>query len=158
MLLDNAFRARYRVLQVFCGDLTRPEIRFDVYDHYGTPPFAQFETVLLFVSRDSGRFVQQKYQFAPVFETTDGSWAGCGDPYWFEPKVHRRQFQAKPVAFKRPPEFSVKQLSENEIRDRYPPAFFTRRNDVVVCRAGATVAEIFWIKRNGVLKARGLFR
>src|SRR5689334_5817576 len=63
ILLDNAFRARYRVLQVLCGELRSPEIEFDVYDHYGAPPFAVFETVLLFVSRDSGRFVQQKYQF-----------------------------------------------------------------------------------------------
>lgn len=157
-LLDHAFRARYHVLQVFCGALTSPQIEFEAYDHYGTPAFAQFETVVLFVSREDGQFVQQKYQYANVYETVDGSWAGCGDPYQFEPKVHRGRIRAKPVKFKRPVVFSVAGLSEKEIRRRYSPQFFTQRGDSVICTAGATLAEIFAVKRNGVLKARELFR
>ena len=157
-LMDNAFRARYQVLQVFCGELRSPQIEFEAYDHYGTPTFAEFETVVLFVSREDGRFVHQKYLYANVYETTDGSWAGCGDPYQFESDVHRGRIQAKPVQFKRPVTFSVVGLSEKEIRARYSPKFFTRRGDSVICKAGATLAEIFAVNRNGVLKARELFR
>ena len=158
VLLDDAFRARYRVLRVFCGELTSPEIEFEAYDHYGTPAFADFETVLLFVSREGRRFVHQKYQFANVYETTDGSWAGCGDPYQYEPDVHRGRVEAKPRHFKRPVTFSVAGRSEREIRARYPSKFFVRRGKTAICKAGASLEEIFAVKRNGVLKARGLFR
>ena len=65
-LLDQKFVARYEVLQVICGAFASPRIEFDVYDHYGTPAFAAFETVLLYVSQQNGRMVQEKYVYQPV--------------------------------------------------------------------------------------------
>ena len=158
VLLDNAFRARYRVLQYVCGNLPAQEIEFEAYDHYGSPAFAEFDTVLLFVSWADGRLVHQKYQYVDVYETSDGSWAGCGDPYRLEPEVHRGAIRAKPMAFKRPVSFSVRDLNQAEIRRRYPPEFFERTGDTVTCRAGTPLADLYAIKRNGVLKARGIFQ
>lgn len=156
--LDLAFRARYQVLHVLCGDLQTREVEFEVYDHYGTPRFAQFETVLLFLSRADGQFYHQKYQYSDVYETTDGSWAGCGDPYKLEPEVHRGSIRAIPITHKHPVTFSVRGLSEEEIRRRYPADFFQRQDSTVVCRAGARLSDLFAVKRAGVLKARGLFQ
>jgi hypothetical protein len=47
LLLDSHFVARYRVLEIVYGNSPGPEVTFDVYDHYGTPAFAKFETALL---------------------------------------------------------------------------------------------------------------
>ena len=158
VLMDLAFRARYQVVQLLCGDLKTPEVEFEVYDHYGTPRFAEFETVLLFLSREDGQLYHQKYQYSDVYETAEGSWAGCGDPYKLEPEVHRASIRAKPMTYKHPVTFSVQGLSEDEIRKYYPLDFFERQEGVVVCRAGAPLADLFEVKRAGVLKARGLFR
>jgi hypothetical protein len=155
---DYAFRARYQVLQVFCGDLQTPEVEFEAYDHYGTPAFATFETVLLFLSRANGRFFHQKYQYSDVYESADGSWAGCGDPYKLEPEVHRGAIHAQPITYKHPVTFSVRGLTEEEIRRWYPPDFFQRQDSAVMCRAGSPLLDLFAVKRAGVLKARGLFR
>ena len=158
VLLDNVFRARYRVLEVLCGQLPAREVEFDAYDHYGTPAFADVENVLLFLSREGGRLVHQKYQYVPVYQTADGAWAGCGDPYQFEPDVHRGSIRAKPRRYKQPVTFSIRGLSKRQIQERYPAAFFERRGDIVTCRAGASIQELFRVKRNGVLKAREIFR
>lgn len=158
ILLDNKFHARYRVLEVLCGDLDSGEVAFDVYDHYGSPAFAAFETVLLFLSRDGDRFFHQKYQYRDVYLTVDGSWAGCGDPYALDAGVQRRSARAQSLTFKDSVSFSVHGLSEREVQQRFPATFFDRRGDRVVCRAGVTLGTIFAIKRDGVLKARGLFR
>ena len=156
--LDLAFRARYQVLHVLCGDLQTTQVEFEAHDHYGTPRFTQFETVLLFLSRADGRLYHQKYQYSDVYETTDGSWAGCGDPYKLEPEVHRGTIRASPITFRRPVTFSVRGLSEEEIRRRYPPNFFQRQDSIVICHAGPSLLDLFAVKRAGVLKARGLFR
>lgn len=155
--MDYKFRATYEVFDLVCGDYASPQIKFDIYDHYGTPEFAQFETVLLYVSRYDGRLVHQKYAYDAVYETTDGSWAGCGDPYKNDPEVHRGSIRAEPIDYEREVSFSVSGLSEAEIQKRYPSEYFRRKGDVVICEAGARVADLFAIKREGVLKARGLF-
>ena len=156
--MDYAFRARYRVLDVVCGDVPTPEVEFEAYDHYGTPAFSQFETVLLFLLRADGRLFHEKYQYSDVYETADGSWAGCGDPYKLEPDMHRGAIRPRPVTFKRLVTFSIRELSEQDIRKWYPADLFQRQDSVVVCRAGASLSDLFAVKRAGVLKARGLFR
>lgn len=156
--MDYQFRATYEVLDLVCGRYDSEQIRFDVYDHYGEPYFAQFETVLLFVSRYDGRLVHQKYQFSDVYRTADGSWAGCGDPYKYEPEVHRGPIRARPMRYESDVTFSVSGLSEAEIRERYPSDYFSRRGDIVICQAGATLTDLFAVKRDGVLRARGLFK
>jgi hypothetical protein len=156
--MDYAFRARYRVLEVLCGDVPTPEVEFEAYDHYGTPAFSRFETVLLFLSHADGRLFHEKYQYSDVYETSNGSWAGCGDPYKLEPEMHRGAIRAKPVTFKHPVTFSIRGLTEEQIRKWYPQDFFQRQDSVVVCRAGAPLSDLFAVKRAGVLKARGLFR
>src|ERR1700674_563930 len=77
--LDGKFEARFRILQRVFGRYDEPEITFTVYDHYGEPGFAKYDTVLMFVSRFEGKFYHEKYQFFPVYPTADGRWAGCGD-------------------------------------------------------------------------------
>ena len=156
-LLDQKFVATYKVLQVLCGSSSSPQIEFDVYDHYGTPAFAAFDTVLLYVSEQGGHLVHEKYLYDPVYRTEDGSWAGCGDPYAGISWAPSEEVHAVPVRFKHEVTFSVASMTEEQIRERYPPQFFTRRGERVVCTAGAGIADLFRAKRSSVLTARGLF-
>lgn len=157
LLVDAKFMVTYDVLHVLCGPSPLSRIEFEVYDHYGTPAFAEFETVLLYVSRDDGRWLHLKYLYNPVYEVEDGTWAGCGDPYAHEPEVDRGTLRTTPARFKNEVSFSVLNLTDEQIGEQYPREYFTRRGDLAICTAGASINDLFAIKRSGVLRARGLF-
>jgi hypothetical protein len=154
---DEKYIAQYEVLRVLCGVHPSDQIAFEVYDHYGVPAFAEFETVLLYVSRYNGRLVHQKYLYNPVYETTSGGWAGCGDPYALD-DVHRGHIRAVPVSFQSEVSFPVTNLTESEVSERYPSAYFASRGERVVCTAGAPIDSLFAIKRDGYLRAREIFK
>ena len=134
--LDLKFEAHYQVLQLVFGQYERPQITFTVYDHYGSPAFARYETALMFVSRHEGKLYHEKYEFIPVYPTADGRWAGCGDPYRFEPPVHRGELKPAPIKFAN--------IVKHEKTGKR-------------CTHGNYVEELFLVKKNGVLKARGWF-
>ena len=154
---DAHYIAEYQILRVLCGTHPSEGISFEVYDHYGVPAFAAFETVLLYVSRYQGRLVHEKYMYNPVYETEDGDWAGCGDPYALD-DVHRGEVPALAVRFKGEVSFPTRELSEAEVNKRYPSAYFQRRGDRVYCTAGAPIESLFAIKRDGFLRAREVFK
>src|SRR6478752_4615688 len=77
ILMDAAFRAKYRVLNIVGGTYNKDTIEFEAYDHYGTPDFSNYPQVLLFVVRSGDKFFHLKYQFFPVYPTSSGTWASC---------------------------------------------------------------------------------
>jgi hypothetical protein len=156
-ILDEKYLGEYEVLRVLCGVHPSDHIEFEVYDHYGVPAFAEFATVLLYVSRYNGRLVHEKYLYNPVYETKDGGWAGCGDPYALD-HVHRGHIRALQVSFKAEVSFPIANVTESEGSERYPAAYFARRGDRFFCMAGASIDSLFAIKRDGYLRARGIFR
>jgi hypothetical protein len=99
IMMDGAFDATYRVVHNVYGGCTQDTIRFRVYDHYGTPGFAKFKHVLLYVSEYDGKLYHEKYQFSPVFKATNGRWAG---PYatddYKHPFLEKEPTQVKPEA------------------------------------------------------------
>jgi hypothetical protein len=134
--LDLKFSAHYRVLQLVFGQYEQSQIAFTVYDHYGTPAFARYDTALIFVSRHEGKLYHEKYQFIPVYPTADGRWAGCGDPYRFDAPVHRAEIKPMRITFAT----TVKHEKTGK-----------------PCTQGNYVEDLFLVKKNGVLKARGWF-
>jgi hypothetical protein len=154
---DAEFEARYKVLSVIFGNYRGREIKFTAFDHYGSPAFARYDTVLLYVSNHRGRFYHEKYQYHSVYPTKDGRWAGCGDPYQNEPSVHRGEVQAQPIQFSPEVTFNLSGVKTEEIRQNFPSQFFEFRGNVAVCKSGVYAQELFEIKKRGVLKARGLF-
>jgi len=132
--MDEKFEARYRVLQLVFGRYEGTEITFTVYDHYGSPSFAQYDTALMFVARYEGKLYHEKYQYFAVYPTRDGRWASCGDPYSDEPPVHRGALKPHPIEF------------ATAVHDRKAGR---------PCTEGNYVEELLPVKENGVLKARG---
>lgn len=153
--LDNEFRAKYEILDLVYGNYKAPMIEFAAYDHYGYPQFANYDMVMLYVSKvNFFRLVHEKYQFHDVYRTSDGRWAGCGDPYRRESKDYRGRFTAQKIKYE---PLDVSQLEAEEIEQLYPPALFEYRNNTVVCKEGAFIDVLFQVKRQGVLKARDIF-
>ncbi|HMR18675.1 MAG TPA: bacterial Ig-like domain-containing protein [Sphingobacterium sp.] len=76
--LDSKYIARYKVLQTISGRLEADTVSFIVYDHYGTPDFAKYQNVLLFLVEygdEPNIFYHKKYAFTDVYKTKSGKWA-----------------------------------------------------------------------------------
>lgn len=159
IVFDHAFRAHYRVVRTVYGSYQDAEIHFDALDHYGRPAFAAHEHALLFVRRGKdGKWQHEKYQYFPVYETQDGDWATCGSAYQFEHPSLRGPSTARPIAFKRPVVQRLPQRSRQVLDERFAPADWQRANGKATCRQGTPLAELFEVKKRGVLTARGLFK
>jgi hypothetical protein len=75
IVMDVHFVATYEIERMVFGDYRDRAITFDVYDHDGTPPFSQYDKVLLFVSRqpDGGAIHAKPVRFRhPVSYPLDG--------------------------------------------------------------------------------------
>ena len=155
-LMDEAFKARYKLLELVHGEFGGKEIEFEAYDHYGRPEFSRYKTVLLFVSKYEEGMYHQKYQFFPVFKTNDGYWAGCGSPYAYEPEVHHGDLNPIAHSFSKNAYFPLKRLSRKERKQYFPKEYYKIVKKRAYCLKGNTVDELSEVKLNGVLKARGM--
>ena len=133
--LDGKFQARFRILKRVFGRYDEPEITFTVYDHYGEPGFADYDTALMFVSRYEGKLYHEKYQFFPVYPTANGRWASCGDAVqWEIGYEHKCPLKPVPITF---------------------AGHVTEKTTGQQCTEGNYVEDLFALRRDGVLKARG---
>lgn len=152
---DSAFDAKYRILETVSGEFDGDVIEFRAFDHYGFPPFATQKNALLFVSKYKGKLYHEKYQYYHVYQTIDGRWAACGDPY-LGMDYHRKPFLAKDLVFPKPVVFERHNLNNEQFKSIYFEPFFETNGRNAVCKMGAYVNELFQIKRDGILKARGI--
>jgi hypothetical protein len=159
LIMDYAFKARYRVLENVYGEYRSDTIEFLAYDHYGLPPFASFDHALLFVSEVDGKYQHEKYQYFDVYRTIDHRWAGDGDAYKFDEQVPKSRRIVKPVAitFDKVVSFDLKGLDPRLIEKFYPVPYYKIENQRAYALMGNYVEDLFLVKKEGVLKARGLF-
>jgi hypothetical protein len=73
---DGGVKAKYLVLERIYGYYDKDTIEFEAFDHYGRFGFSDFKNSLLYISKDSIGFYQEKYMYDPLFKTKDGRWAG----------------------------------------------------------------------------------
>lgn len=158
LMMDAAFKARFRVVHAVYGRYDGAAIEFDAYDHYGVPPFGRYAHSLLFVSRDGERWVQQKYQALPVFRTRGGEWNGCG-PIGPRDTAERRGIApARPVAFAQEAYIELRPERDRDQDARwYDKRHFRIEGDRAYCLTGTSSQDLFELKKRTVLKARGLF-
>lgn len=156
--LDLHYAATYRILETVYGQAPGDTIRFNVADHYGVPLLSELGTVLLFVTRKpNGAWGHVKYLFVTVYQTVDGKWVGCGDPYGGKSNP-QRTVQARPVEFSPPVSFSLEDMTPEEIAHDYPAGYFDIRDGHAYCRLGTSVGDLFEVKKQTALKTRGIFK
>lgn len=157
IIMDELYRARYRVVQSVAGTTANTEVTFQVADHYGFPAFANTPHALLFVAvTDDGNWLH-KYQGVPMHRTQDGQWAACGEVDYRgvdEALSHR----AKPLTFAEP--IARRDAVPREAWKRMLPWWKERadtyriKDGQVRCLKGIPVQEAYEIVRQGVMKAR----
>ena len=153
---DEEFVAKYRVIESLKGSFEGGEIEFIAYDHYGTPEFSAYSHVLLFVIRSNGKYFHSKYMFNPLYRTKSERWAG---PYSTSDYSHEynKTTKIKPeiIDFVEPIEADLSGLSFNQIKMFYPKPYYVSRGKKATTKYGNYVEELFQLKQDGVLKARG---
>jgi hypothetical protein len=157
IIMDNAFKAKYRIVQAIYGEYKTDTIEFEVYDHYGTPAFSKFDNVLLYVSEgNNGKLCHEKYMFSPVYETKGGKWAG---PYESDDYQHayNKNTKVRPqeMEYVDKVEFPISGLEASQVKEHFPAPYFRIERDKAVSVMGNYVEDLFTLKLNGYLKARG---
>ncbi|WP_052273482.1 hypothetical protein [Flavihumibacter solisilvae] len=155
---DAIFTARYRILEIVCGNYNSDTIEFTVLDHYGRPPFEKYPTVLLYLVEDSGKYYHEKYQYQDLYKTNDGRWAGPYDFYDHD-RTDDTINPVKPVVLEFADEvsFDITRLKKQEIRRYYPEPYYRVAGGKAIAVYGNYVNELFELKKRGVLRARGYF-
>lgn len=159
--MDLSFKAKYKVLQKVFGNFLNDTIEFLVYDHYGIPPFSEFDNVLLFVSADSGTYYHQKYMFNDVYMTKNGKWAGSYAKADYG-HLYNKQTKVKPIKIEFVNEVSypatyIDDNGKSKLID-YPKPYFKIVGDRAVAVYGNYIEELFILKRDGFLTAREIFK
>lgn len=155
--IDNEYRAKYKILQKVHGFYDADTIEFTVFDHYGKPAFSQYQHVLLFVSYHDGELYHEKYQYYAVYLTTDHRWAS---PYAVRDYNHafKDEITVKPekISFATELSFPLDQL-QGEVQRRYPRPYFEVKNGRAFAVYGNYIEELFQLKKETILKARGIY-
>lgn len=161
--MDAGFKAKYKIVERVYGDYSGKTIEFEAYDHYGYPSFAEYKHALLFVSKHKGEYFHQKYQYYDVYKTKSGKWASCGDPYRFD-EYHRKNVEIINLNFEEPLYIDLKKYgdesrySEEFIKEVFVEPYFKVQENKAECLKGSYVDTLFEVKKNGVLKAREVFK
>ena len=151
---DRKFKAKYQILEKVFGNFAHDTIEFIVYDHYGTPEFAAYDNVLLYVSADSGIYYHQKYLYNDVYKTKDGRWAGPYHHFY-------KQASIRPIKidFEKPVLYAVKFTINGGVCIRnWPTPYYEKIGDSLRAVYGNYVNDLFLIARDGVLTAREIFK
>lgn len=156
--MDHKYIAKYKIVQLLSGSYSNDTIEFEVFDHYGEPSFANFETVLLFVSKHNGKLYHEKYQYFDVYLTKNGIWAS---PYSSSDYNHSfsSNITVKPetMSFKKEVSYPVDKLTKEEVEMRYPTPYYEIKNGKAIAKYGNNVNDLFILKQQTILKARGIF-
>lgn len=91
--------------------------------------------------------------------TSSGEWAS---PYSMRDYNHayKNSITVKPekIQFKNEISFPVSNMSEKEVKRCYPKSYFKIENDRAIAVYGNYVDDLFKLKQQTILKARGIFR
>jgi hypothetical protein len=156
---DNAFKAKYRIIQNVYDFYPSDTIEFEVYDHYGNPAFASYKNVLLYVSEgDDGKLYHEKYMYSPVYETSNDKWAGtyAKSDYCHAYNVNSK-IQPEKIEFRKEVKYSISELENDRINKIFPAPYYkideSKSNAIAVM--GNYVEDLVRLKLDGFLKARG---
>ena len=157
--LDREYYAKYKILQLINGSYKSDTIEFTVYFHYGKKPeFSKYKTVLLFVSEYEGKLYHEKYQYFDLYMTESGRWAS---PYPVVDYNHSFKdsitVMPKKIPFVGKVYYSAKKMSADDIKEWFPQPYYRMEKKRAIAVYGNYVEDLFKLKQQTVLKARGIF-
>lgn len=155
---NRRYRAKYRILEMVHGSYTADTIEFLAYVHEGPLAFDKYSNVLLFVSNRGGQLYHEKYQFFDVYKAQNGKWAS---PYPTADYNHpfKDSITVKPekINFQQDLKYGLKPSFNMMRRQDYTAPFYRIVGDYAVPVYGNYVEDLFKLKMETTLKARGIF-
>lgn len=141
-IMDVAFKCKYKVVKKMFNYLETDTVEFIAYDHYGSPGFAERDTVILYLSKskDGSHFFNQKYQYDQVYQNKKGR-------YYSYPKFNGSESNETiegMTGFDKvfsEEKYDVSQLSPEAVKTHYPPEFYKIENNF------ATPIKAIYLKR-----------
>ncbi len=159
ILMDQAFKAKYKILKNVYGDLKQDSIEFVAYDHYGIPPFSKHKYVLLYIVKEGENLYHSKYQFSALYKTKENKWAGIYSKYDYGHSFNKNtSIKPEKINFEPIVEIDLKESSKETISKWYPKPYFYIKDNKAIAVYGNYINELFQLKKDGVLKARGYFK
>jgi len=153
---DAMYKAKYKIIQRVYGNYSNDTIEFVAYSHKGVPEFPNYNHVLLFVSESKGKYYHEKYQYFDVYKTKDNRWASS-----YKSREYRKNIAVKPmrIDFLEPVVYpTIVKYYNNQIDTiKYPEPYYKTVGDSAYAIYGNYLEDLFTLKKEGVLAARGLF-
>lgn len=153
---DSEFDCLYRIQDKIYGNYDSTTIAFTAYDHYGRPAFGTYDNVLLFMSRYCGKWFHQKYQYYPLYKTTDGRWAAPYPALDYKRLDSNSRIKPEIIPFANPVETDLKKIAADRIQELFPAPYYKIENGKAIAVYGNYVKELVELKKETVLKARGV--
>ena len=154
---DGGVKAKYLVLQRVYGHYDKDTIEFEAYSHARRFSFTDYKNVLLYVSEYNGKLYQEKYLYDPVFKTKDGRWAGPYSNDYHHSNNEHTTIKPEKIEFAEEASLPLKNIDAKDYSVVYPAPYFKIAGDKAIAVYGNFVPELFKLKKDGVLTARGLF-
>ncbi len=154
---NESIKAKYRIIENVYGTFKRDTIEFEAYDPLGHFEFLNYKYVLLFVSNYNGRLIHEKYQYFDVYKTKNCKWASS---YKISDYYHpyNKNTTIKPEVIDFVDEVSYKVYNKWDADNNYPSPYYKIVGDRAVAVYGNYIEQLFELKKNSTLKARGIFR
>ncbi|UPT68139.1 MAG: hypothetical protein M0D57_05635 [Sphingobacteriales bacterium JAD_PAG50586_3] len=149
MSFDSKFKARYKIIKTVYGSFKGDTIEFDVYDHYGIPPFCEYKNVLLFVKHlGNNVYIHEKYQYFDVYKTKNGNWASTYAAYWYAHNYDKKlKVPLQKIDFAEPVSIDLSKLTSRQRRAYYPQPYYKIKGDTAVAIYGVYLPDLFRLKK-----------
>lgn len=154
---DSKYKSKFRIIKLINGFYSQDIIEFISYNHYGIPKYSNYKTSLLFISEyENEELVQQKYMSCPVYKTKNGRWASD-----YNRSGYRKHFTDEITVKPEVIEFEVDVFYEKnnwqDFQKRFSSPYYKIEGNKAIAVYGNYVEELFEIRKQSILKSRGLF-
>jgi hypothetical protein len=154
--LDRRYVASYKILQPILGNYKQNDtLTFEVFDHYGSPAFADYQNVLIYICDYCGRLVHVKYQYNNVYITEDGRWAApyqTHDYMWLAKSGKTTTVKPELITFKKPVMFNLDGYAPEVVKQQFPEPYYKIEGNKAIAVYGNYIEELLEIKKLTRLK------
>ncbi len=143
-IMDRAFRLKYRVLKKLYNDVKTDTVEFVAYDHYGEPPFAKFNTIILYLGRDekNSSYYHKKYSYNPIYKSKDKEWVALltfGNRRIIE---ESRLLRLRKIKLDESANIDVSDSGDLYVALTYPKPFYKIRHGKAIPIRGISIKEL----------------
>lgn len=151
---DHNYKAKFKIINQYEGNLSEKEIKFDLYYHHGKPKFKKSNIYLLFVIKINGEYQLLRYAHRQVFETSTGQYAIPYDTNEYRnQKTPLTDIDPERIHFKKVPKFRLyKNDAEEWIQRTFPEPYYRFEKMNAIPQYGNYITDYIKLRLNGTLK------